>query len=393
MLAEGKQATVIGAGIFGCSMAIALSHLGYQVTVVERLSKILTGTTRNNTNRVHLGFHYPRDLDTAKMCKANFQHFVNFCPDAIVRGFPNAYCIASENSKTSGGEYLEFCKALDLPYKEIDFATYTTQILNCDVGLVNDEVVVDIDILRGVVSEMLQHRKNIKVLCKTDVMKIERKASKYKLTTFEDQTWTSDVVVNCSYANINRFTQQLGHKVFEQQFEYTFVPIVEWDAPPQGITVMDGPFFGLLPYSKEPGKFTLYHVDHSVIETEISTLLNPDWLQPDTSPSVQIDSDALFQRLQRACCEFVPALANAKLSGFLQGPRMVLANHDDDDARPSMLNDYGDGYFTVFSGKLDHFFSIIESVCDALGSSRLQRNVFHYGLLVKSWHDSMRSRI
>ena len=46
---------------------------------------------------------------------------------------------------------------------------------------------------------------------------------------------------------------------------------------------------------------------------------------------------------------------------------MVLANHEKDDARPSVLQNYGDGYFTVFSGKIDHVFSIAESVCAAFG--------------------------
>jgi len=388
---EGKRATVVGAGIFGCSMAITLSYLGYEVVLVERLPKILYSTTRNNTNRVHLGFHYPRDFATANMCKENFKHFVNFCPEAIVRDFPNAYCIATEGSQTLADDYLEFCKSLNLPYEMIDFDTYHTEIRQCDLGLISDEVVVDIDILRNVILEILQKRENIRILCNTEVIKIEKKASEYELTSIQKTIWRSDIVVNCSYANSNHLTQQLGHDIVKQQFEYTIVPIVELDLPRQGITVMDGPFFGLLPYSQQPGKYTLYHVEHSVIATEVRELLNPDWLQRETAPYSKIDQEALFKRLKMACSEFVPALAQAKLLGFLNGPRMVLANHDDDDARPSILHNYGDGYFTVFSGKLDHFFSMSESICDALGVSRLQRHIFQCGLLLKNLHNSWKS--
>jgi len=389
MSTEGKRATVIGAGIFGCSMAITLSYLGYEVVLVERLAGILNGTTRNNTNRVHLGFHYPKDLATANMCKENFKHFVNFCPEAIVKDFPNAYCIASDHSKISASEYLEFCKSLALPYEMIDFDTYHTEIRQCDLGLINDEVVVDIDILRNILLEILQQRENINILSGTEVVGIKKSAFEYELTSLPNNTWRSDIVVNCSYANSNRLTEQLGHEIVEQQFEYTVVPIVELDLPRQGITVMDGPFFGLLPYSKSD-RFSLYHVEHSVIETEVCKLLNPDWLQPDRSPYSKINREALFDRLKMACSEFVPALAGAKLYGFLRGPRMVLANHDNDDARPSILHNYGDGYFTVFSGKLDHFFSISESICDALGVSRLQRHIFQCGVLFKSWQNSWR---
>lgn len=388
---EKKRATVIGAGIFGCSMAITLSYLGYQVVLVERLPKILYGATRNNTNRVHLGFHYPRDPNTARMCKENFKYFVNFCPEAIVRDFPNAYCIASENSKTLAADYLAFCEALELPYENVDFDTYPTQILKCDVGLVSEEVVVDIDILRNMLFKVLHNRENIQILCETEVNSIKKNGSEYELTCQNQNIWHSDVVVNCSYANSNHLTQQLGYDIVKQQFEYTIVPIVELDLPTQGITVMDGPFFGLLPYGHQ-GQYTLYHVDHSVISTEVNELLDPNWLLPATSPSAEIDRLALFEKFKAACAEFVPALAQAKICDFLEGPRMVLANHDNDDARPSILHNYGDGYFTVFSGKLDHFFAMSEAICDALDVSRLERNILHGGVLLKNWHNSWKNR-
>jgi hypothetical protein len=383
MFDKREKVAVIGAGIFGCTTAIALSYVGYEVVLLERLPNIIMGITRNNTNRVHQGFHYPRDLNTAAVCRDNFKRFINICPEAILNGFPNIYCIAAKDSLTSADEYLRFCDSLDLSYSRIDFSTYATEIRECILGLLCIEAVCDADILRGLITATVRQRDNIRVACNTDIVAIERKSTGYELTTQTKSKLSFDVVINCSYSDINRLTIQLGHKVSEQQFEYTVVPIIDIGLPPQGITIMDGPFMTLLPYGKT-GKFTLYHVRHSVIATEISTTVKREWLCPEKSPFASLDKQAFFKQMCTACSTFVPALAEAKLSGFLKGPRMVLANHEKDDARPSILQDYGEGYFTVFSGKIDHSLSIVNSICAALGVSKLQRKLLQHSIISRS---------
>jgi hypothetical protein len=59
----------------------------------------------------------------------------------------------------------------------------------------------------------------------------------------------------------------------------------------------------------------------------------------------------------------VPLIESAKVLGFLEGPRMVLAQKEDSDARPSIVNSYDNkGYFTVFTGKIDHCMWVAEDV-------------------------------
>ena len=374
MLGKHKRVAIIGGGIFGCGTAIALSHVGFDVVLLERRPDIIMGTTRNSTNRVHLGFHYPRDIGTAKMCKDNYKGFTTIFQSAILNGFPNVYCIANENSSTSAEEYLRFCDRLGAPYSRLDFSAYPTEIRRCDLGVLSNESVCDVDILRNLLTGAIQKRDNIRAFFNTDVLTIERKSAGYSLSTQTGAKMSFDAVVNCSYADINRLTIQLGHKVEERQFEYTVVPIIEIDLPLQGITIMDGPFMTLLPYGKTD-HFALYHVRHSVIETEISSTMRREWLSPEKGPFARLNKEAYFQQMLQACKFFVPSLSDARLCGFLEGPRMVMAEHEKDDARPSILQDYGDGYLTVFSGKIDHFSSIAESICKALGGSKLARQL------------------
>ena len=368
MPGKPKRIAVIGAGIFGCAAAMELGKAGYHVKLVDRQASLLMGTSKNNTNRVHMGFHYPRDLGTAIECRDSFERFTRTFPEAILHGFPNLYCIAAKGSLTSADDYLRFCRRAGLSYAAQDLSQCATEIRGCSLALLCDEAVCDADVLRQLLVDRLQQFNTVECVLGAEVVAIERKGPGYELYTGDPRVRIAcDAVVTCSYANISRLTIQLGHDVPERQYEYTVVPVVELALPPQGITVMDGPFATLLPYGKT-GRFTLYHVVHSVVATEVGTTVNPKWLCPEESPFRDLDPVKYFERMREACSEFVPSARQSKLVNWLEAPRMVLADHDQDDARPSVLQDLGEGYFVVFSGKIDRCLAIAESARASLAS-------------------------
>ena len=364
MSGKTKKVAVIGAGIFGCNVALAVARTGCDVVLLERLSDIIMGTSKNNTNRVHQGFHYPRNIQTAMECRDNYDRFEKEFHEALLDNYLNIYCIAENYSLTSKNEFIKFCDVLGLSYSMIDLNYLNVKIDNCTLGISCKETILDSDILRNILRKKIINNKRITLLCNTEVTAIKKYSYQYELSFFpEIQLKQSfDVIVNCSYANINTLTKQLGYEIHEEQYEYTVVPIISLDLPPISITIMDGPFMTLFPYGKT-GKFLLYHVDHSVIKTEIAKTLNRDWLDPHKSPLNSIDQHKHFDTMLNSCNKYVPALANAKLCGYLQSPRMVLAKHEQDDARPSFINNYGGGYFTVFSGKIDRSLSIADLMC------------------------------
>ena len=99
---------------------------------------------------------------------------------------------------------------------------------------------------------------NLKMRCGAFVTAVTKSSRGFDLTVEIDGSATRvscDAVVNCSYADINRLTSQLGYPVQERQFEYTVVPIIEAELPPIGVTIMDGPFMTLFPFG--PSQFLL----------------------------------------------------------------------------------------------------------------------------------------
>ena len=352
---------VIGCGVFGAEIALKAKTYGLSVEVYEAKDDILSGASANNQNRLHLGFHYPRDLETGKQSIRGFSAFKEKYSKCIQEDFLNAYFVSNRDSLTSPKEFLNFCELLGQPYNSISSKDFPVEVRGADTGVLCQEVVYDCGILRDLIWNDLHHNK-INVVLDACAIKIKKKGEQYKIDFANKESVLADTVINCSYGNINRLTEQLGYSVTERLFEYTAIPIIKIDMQTVGITIMDGPFMTLLPYGKSEN-FLLYNVEHVLVKKNISRQMDPTWLQPETAPFFDIDKIKYFDKMIALCKKFVPVLEHATLVGFLEGPRMVLAQKEDTDARPSMVNSYNDdGYFTVFSGKIDHCMWVADEV-------------------------------
>ena len=363
-MSSSMSVAIIGCGIFGAMTALRLAARGAAVTVYERQPIPLQGASYNNQNRLHLGFHYPRDDETARQSIRGFTRFRQEFEPCILGNFPNAYFVASEGSMVTPEQYLAFCERMGLRHQRIDPAAYDPLVQGVSLGVLCDEVVYDSAVLSRLVLERL-HRAGIEPRFNADVQRIERRGGGFRLHVAGQPARDFDAVVNCTYASVNELTEQLGHVVPEYQYEYTMVPVIEWDHAPVGVSIMDGPFMTVLPFG-QTGRYLLYDVAHSVIAEHVGSHMPPSWLSKATAPSRRIDGQAQFERIRQTCSRFVPALASVRLSSFLEGPRMVLANRHDTDARPSIIRRHETGYITAFTGKIDHCIWVADDIANLL---------------------------
>ena len=351
-MSNKKSVAIIGCGAFGAMSAIRLAENDFDVTVFESNSECLRGASYNNQNRLHLVFHYPRDIETARQCIKGFERFKNEFSECISSDFQNYYFISSKDSLTNKDEYRNFCKQLGNFYEEVSLEDLPLDIQNINYSIICDEVVYDCNILRDLILQRLKECE-AKLITKTKVESINLLNKKYTLSCSDEKEYNFDHVINCSYADINRLTKELGYEVKNVQFEYTFIPIVKIDTAKVGLTIMDGPFMTLLPFGKSDN-FLLYHVEHSVLSREDNINLSPLWLSMNNSPINKINLESKFISMLNDCSEYIPILSKAEMIDFLHGPRMVKAKSDKTDARPSIIDSYEHGYHTVFSGKIDH---------------------------------------
>ncbi len=111
-----------------------------------------------------------------------------------------------------------------------------------------------------------------------------------------------------------------------------------------GLTVMDGPFFSLLPYPAAQS-FTLSHVRYT----------------PHFAPPPQ---PSHFDSMRRDAARYVPAMAECRQTGSIWETKALLQRSDQNDSRPILFQtDYGvPGQHCVLGGKLDNIFDALDEV-------------------------------
>jgi len=355
---------IIGAGIFGCVTSLKLSEHDAEVHLFDINQDILHGASYNNHNRLHLGFHYPRDTETARQCIQGYNKFLYEFKDCVRNEFPNSYFISSVDSKITPDQYLNFCKDVGLEFNEIDISNFNPKVQSVSLGISTKETIYDCNILRSIIRKKLCNN-NVHVNFNSNVESIQESNSKFYLVVNNKKEGPFDILINCTYANINFLNSQLGLATPTYQYEYTMIPIIEWHHKANGITIMDGEFMTVMPFGFS-NQSLLYHVNHSVVSRFIGNQIPTNWLDARTVPSVFLDKTQLFEKIKFDCSKFVPDIINAKLLGYLQGPRMVLANKEETDGRPSIINQHLPNYFSIFGGKVDHSVWIADSIVDIL---------------------------
>lgn len=338
--------TVIGAGMFGTEVALNLAALGHRVLLLEQSDQILSGASRNNQNRLHLGFHYPRDIETAKQSIEGYRLFQKKYGPAVVDNFPNYYFIANSNTRSSPAEFVKFCDSLRLPYSIVDPRNTPINYNLVDLAVKCSEAVYDVGVLADLIKTTLGESE-VKLVTSAEVFQLCSVNIGFKVLSTKG-SFFSRAVVNCAYHNINKFNIDLGIPGERMKFQQTVLPIIEWEHAKCGLTVMDGEFFTLLPFGKTD-KFLLYHVVHSVLSSGVGK----DYREIFKDFS-QLRHKFDFKTFLLACVDYLPGLENATLKGLLHGPRVVRAGAEATDSRVSASNSEFPGYYQVLSGKIDH---------------------------------------
>jgi glycine/D-amino acid oxidase-like deaminating enzyme len=357
---------VVGGGIFGCLTAIELTKSGLDVSLFEKNNNIMQEASLNNQNRLHLGYHYPRDLETAKQCQRGFYDFKNRFSRCILDNFDNIYCISNKNSKTSFVEYKNFCNKAKLVVNELNLNTFNPTILNVDGGLYTNEVVYDSKILANLILEEMSDV-GVDLHLNTPVKSIMHKSNGFEVVTHSGSFFAKSVV-NCTYSNFNNFMFNFGLEPQKLQYELTLVPVIRWreGCDPIGITLMDGEFFTVLPFGKSEN-YLLYHVDHAVQETYVGFEYPLKWKNPKTYITKEA-AEITFKKIVQATSSWLPDILNAELVDYLVTVRVVLADVDSTDRRPSLINKlpFPDPYYVIFSGKIDHSIWVAKEINDNL---------------------------
>jgi glycine/D-amino acid oxidase-like deaminating enzyme len=347
------RVAVVGGGIFGSTAAIYLARTGLDVELFEQHAELLAAASGINQYRLHRGYHYPRSSDTARSALHAEASFVEEYSDAVVRHGRHLYAIAKEGSAVSAKDFLAFCDAHGLVYKEV----HDPQMVNhekVDCLIEGDEAWYDPYALRELV---LQKIAESGVRVHTGV-----RAEAKHLKGF-------DHVVFAAYAHHNTSADFLeGRRA--HQYEVCEKPVVELPASfgLTGIVVMDGPFMCVDPLGRT-GRYVLGNVVHAIHRANIGFAPDiPEALQPllnrgiiENPPVTNISTFIEHGR------EYLPALAHAKHVGSMYTIRTVLPKMEATDARPTIVRVLDDRHLKIFSGKVGNCVEAAKETVRLLG--------------------------
>lgn len=338
---------IIGAGVFGCSSAIELARKGHKITIFERASNILEGASTVNHLRHHYGFHYPRSKETVEEIKKAREVFEKEYGECVSDFFDDFYGCSKINTKTSPKDFIKFCNDLKLPYEIKWPEEKFMDRKNIGICVKTPERVYDPDILKGLIFRKMRSL-NISLNLNHTIVGGEICGTKKIIRfivgdmRFEEEF---DFVINATYSNFNMFNKWFGFP--RKKLQYELMELLELyvpNSPKIGLTIMDGAFSSLLPRG-EKGTFTLGHVDASVLKVFIGDDIDPILI---TEEKIKSNREEIL----RKGIEDYPFLKDAVVVKSLYVTRVVKANVEATDERPSEITSYGNGIYSIFGGKI-----------------------------------------
>ena len=243
---------IIGAGLYGLYSAVYAAGKNQKVLVLECDEAPFSRATYINQARVHQGYHYPRSLSTAIKSAGYFERFNKDYSFCINSEFDQIYATSSRYSWTDGKQFKEFCKAAGIACEELSPDTFFNEGM-CDGAFKTREYTYDAILLRDYfIDKIKEYGSGTDIRYGEKITAIVRNDDEYVIRTDSGKEFASGFVLNASYAGVNGILSLAGFEGFGIKYELCEIILTEpSDALRDiGITVMDGPFFSIMPFGK-----------------------------------------------------------------------------------------------------------------------------------------------
>lgn len=363
---------IIGAGIYGLYSALFCGKRGENVVVLEKEDEAFKRATYINQARVHMGYHYPRSYSTAIKSAGYFERFHKDYSFSELIEFDQIYATSANFSWTNAEQFRKFCKNANIKCEDVPTQKYFKDGL-CDGCFLTREYTYDAKILRDYFLEEIAKYENVEIKYNSDIKKITKKKEMYEIELANGEEYESGFVLNATYASVNQILNMLGYEPFKIKYELCEIILcsVSENLKNTGITVMDGPFFSIMPFGK-----TGYHSLTSVTFT-------PHVTSYDALPTFdcQKNSNGYCTKEKLGNCNDCPAKPESawsymsnlakkylkdeyefKYEGSLFSMKPILKASEIDDSRPTVIKQFSTNptFVSVLSGKVNTVFDLDE---------------------------------
>ena len=363
---------IMGAGLYGLYAARYCGRKGQSVLLLEKDDKPFTRATTINQARVHMGYHYPRSLSTAKRSADYFERFVEDFPSSIKSDFTQVYATSAHFSWTNAPEFRRFCASADIMCDDISPEKYFKPGM-CDGAYLTREYTYDAVLLRRQLMDDLAVLPGVQLRYNSGVVAIEQAAGGWRVHTADGITEEGKYLLNAGYASVNEVNALAGFEPFNIKYELCEMILCEVDEALRdvGITVMDGPFFSIMPFG------------HTGMHSLTSVTFTPhltSWDKLPTFPCQQAKGTHCSPQNLDNCneCPAHPQSAWPSMSqlarkylrdeygfrykGSLFSMKPILKASEVDDSRPTLVRVLSKAprFISVLSGKINTVYDLEE---------------------------------
>ena len=363
---------IIGAGIYGMYTAKRSleKNPNEKVLILEVENTYFNRGSYVNQARLHNGYHYPRSYSTASKSAKYFDRFYNDFKEGINDNFEKIYAVAADYSWANGEQFKKFCDNLNLLCDEIPkekfFNSYTidkaflTKEYSFDAKKIGDKLY----------KELVSLGCNFKFEAKITSIKKEKDIFIVQLE--DGSEYFTSFILNATYAGINKIHDLLGFEYLPIKYEFCEVILCEVsdNIKNVGLTVMDGPFFSIMPFG-----LTGYHSITTVSRTPHFTSYNH--LPPyDCSGDKKLHTKehekgcihcgiypkTAFQEMVQTTKKYLSEDIEIRYVKSLFTIKPILVASEIDDSRPTIIRQYSENpdFYTVFSGKINTMYDLDE---------------------------------
>lgn len=363
---------IIGAGLYGMYAGEYCGKRGQRVLILEWEDKPFKRATYINQARVHMGYHYPRSYATATKSAHYFNRFVNDYDFCVNKSFDQVYATGDSFSWTNREQFIKFCNAANIPCEELHPEKYFNKGL-CDGVFLTQEYTYDAQILKDYFIEKIKKIPEVEVRYNTRIKEIRKALDYYEIVLENREILVTGFVLNATYASTNQIMNLGGFEPFKIKYELCEIILCE---PKNklldcGITVMDGPFFSIMPF----GKTGLHSLTSVTFTPHISSFESLPTF------SCQEKSEGYCSPLDLGNCDHCvakPESAWAYMSnmakkylkkeyefhykGSLFSMKPILKASEVDDSRPTVIKTLTQNptFVSVLSGKINTLYDLDE---------------------------------
>lgn len=360
---------VVGAGTFGLHAAALLLRRGHRVAVLDIDTGPLLRASLVNQARLHNGYHYPRSAYTALRSAGYYDQFVRDFPDTVNARFSKVYAIAAHGSYTDAAHFEGFCDHVGIPAQPVDPSAWFRPGA-VEAAYLTDEYSFDAPALRSALLARVAAAGACDWFYGDSVTEAHRDGDAWGVRLASGARLSVAGVVNATYAGTNALLQTFGLDPLQLKYELCEVSLV--DAPAHrdvGITVMDGPFFSLMPFGHS-GMHTLTAVEYTPrrvggpgsLPTFGCQADNPCCTPAalDNCASCPVRPVSAYPQMLALAARFLSDTARVRQVEAVHSVKTVLRTSEVDDGRPTLVREHlaQPLFVSLFSGKINTIYDL-----------------------------------